>query len=209
MVFSMAAVANASAEIAEADQHPNIRLFTVGQGSHTEYAAPDLQTIEQRWAVASHETVSNKQRFGYFSAVCYIFGRQLAAAVSTAASPLPIGLISSNWGGTPVEAWSPRAAFGACNRTEDPGQLYNAMIAPFTVGPMALTGATWCATLKRRCVHPPVFFLSALGLFELPVALSKPTASGLPSIDRCVRECKAASCRQHHRHTQNSMESSA
>lgn len=179
MVFSMAAVANASAEIAEADQHPNIRLFTVGQGSHTEYAAPDLQTIEQRWAVASHETVSNKQRFGYFSAVCYIFGRQLSAAVSTAASPLPIGLISSNWGGTPVEAWSPRAAFGACNRTEDPGQLYNAMIAPFTVGPLALRGFTWYqgeqntagaqAALDYACLFPAMITAWRTA-FHLPTA---------------------------------------
>jgi len=44
----------------------------------------------------------------------------------------PLGLISSNWGGTQVQLWQPNT-----------GSLYNSMIAPFTVGPMALTGATW------------------------------------------------------------------
>ena len=39
---------------------------------------------------------------------------------------------SSNWGGTPVQSWEPNT-----------GTLYNSMIAPFTTGPMALTGATW------------------------------------------------------------------
>jgi len=45
---------------------------------------------------------------------------------------VPFGLISSNWGGTPVQSWEPNS-----------GSLYNSMIAPFTVGPMALTGVTW------------------------------------------------------------------
>jgi len=45
---------------------------------------------------------------------------------------VPIGLISSNWGGTPVQSWE-----------RNTGILYNSMIAPFAVGPMALTGVTW------------------------------------------------------------------
>ena len=57
---------------------------------------------------------------------------------------VPIGLISSNWGGTPVESWLPEAAAKSCNRNAQAGSHYNTMIAPFTVGPMALTGATWC-----------------------------------------------------------------
>ena len=59
---------------------------------------------------------------------------------------MPIGLISSNWGGTPVQAWQPLVSVRDCGSPTATagGNLYNSMIAPFTVGPMALTGAAWC-----------------------------------------------------------------
>eukprot|EP01047_Picozoa_sp_COSAG01_P039736 COSAG01_NODE_3301_length_6295_cov_20.275823_3_plen_60_part_00 len=34
------------------------------------------------------------------SAVCYIFGREIQARTGK-----PIGLVNTNWGGTPVEFW--------------------------------------------------------------------------------------------------------
>ena len=43
----------------------------------------------------------------------------------------------------------PEAAAKSCNRNAQAGSLYNTMIAPFTVGPMALTGATWCTPASR------------------------------------------------------------
>merc|ERR1712232_593037 len=45
-------------------------------------------------------------------------------------------------GGTPLEMWSPPDAYKSCNRTGT-GTLYNTMIAPYTVGPMAVSGFTW------------------------------------------------------------------
>jgi hypothetical protein len=52
-------------------------------------------------------------------------------------------LVNNNWGGTPVEHWSTPDAFASCGRNDNDGSLYNAMIHPYVVGPMALTGFTW------------------------------------------------------------------
>jgi sialate O-acetylesterase len=54
-----------------------------------------------------------------------------------------VGLISSNWGGTSIQVWMPSAANEACHQGNWSGDRYNAMIAPYTVGPMLLAGAIW------------------------------------------------------------------
>jgi len=71
--------------------------------------------------------------------VCWIFGREVFDALG---GSVPVGLINNNWGGTPVEDWSTPESLKACNVTADT-TLYNAMIHPYTVGPMALVGFTW------------------------------------------------------------------
>ena len=83
-------------------------------------------------------------KFGYFSAVCWIFGREVYDALGAAAtSPVPIGLVNNNWGGTPVESWTTPQVLASCNVTRPDSTLYNSMIHPYTVGPMALRGFTW------------------------------------------------------------------
>jgi sialate O-acetylesterase len=68
-----------------------IRLFHV---PHTVALAPRDQ-VSASWQVASPETVSD------FSAVGYFFGKKLRSTLHR-----PIGLIESNFGGTPAEAWT-------------------------------------------------------------------------------------------------------
>jgi len=146
MEFIMHHIENSTAEIQKANNYSNIRLFTVGQGTQSTTPLLDLQTVEQRWAVADNLTVAGGVGFGevrkhgYFSAVCWFFGQRISDYTN---GDLPVGLISSNWGGTKVELWSTTGAFAACNRTSPNGNLFNAMINPYTVGPMAVAGFAW------------------------------------------------------------------
>lgn len=84
-----AGVPGAKAEIAAAD-YPRLRLFDVPN---------QLSTFERRegrgeWRACSPDTVAA------FSATAYYFGRKLHEELG-----VPIGLVTVDWGGTPVEAW--------------------------------------------------------------------------------------------------------
>ena len=140
MQFSVPAITNSTEEIKRAAEYASIRLFTVGQKTSSKVPLDDLQTIEQNWSVASAKTVAGNGGFGYFSAVCWIFGREVFDALG---GKVPVGLINNNWGGTPVESWTTPETLAACNVTTVDSTLYNAMIHPYVVGPMALVGFTW------------------------------------------------------------------
>ena len=128
--------------------HPHL----LGRPPHlVGHALLDLQTVWEPWQVASNTTIREDfgpghTLFSTFSAVCWFFGRGVADALARrAGTPVPVGLISNNWGGTKLEVWTPPDAYGACGRAVEAAPMYNAMIVPYTVGPMALAGFTWCA----------------------------------------------------------------
>jgi len=144
MQFTVHSAFNATDEIAAAKNYPNIRLFSVGQGTTSTTPLDNFKTISQAWSVAAPATVGVGD-WTEFSAVCWFFGRDLYDTYK-----VPLGLISDNWGGTPVQAWSSPDALKVCPATEpvpqvggpnDPSQLWNAMIVPIL--PMTITGATW------------------------------------------------------------------
>ncbi len=81
---------NPAEEIAAA-KYPNIRLFQVRRKPSTEL----LYDVEGGWSPVTPESVKN------FSGAGYFFGRMLHKQLS-----VPIGLIESDWGGTPSEAWT-------------------------------------------------------------------------------------------------------
>jgi sialate O-acetylesterase len=139
MQFSLGANENAAAYRKEANKYPDIRLFTVGQGTKSSAPLQDLLTIEQNWAAASNTTVSDGSKFNYFSAVCWFFGKNVYDGLG---GKVPIGLVNNNWGGTRVEQWTPPQSTAQCGHAST-GELYNAMIHPYTIGPMALSGFTW------------------------------------------------------------------
>jgi sialate O-acetylesterase len=163
MQFTLTSGLNATQEIALADDYPLIRLFTVGQGTASNITLSSLASVEQPWVVASSASVGNNN-WTYFSAVCWLFGRDVFDGLRDAdpSSPVPIGLISNNWGGTPIAAWTSPDALAQCGPVppgmqqepdasdiSDPpspyanSTLWNAMIYPYTVGPMSLSGAIW------------------------------------------------------------------
>jgi sialate O-acetylesterase len=80
---------NAETEIAAA-KFPQIRLFYVPRKP----AAAPVEDVDAKWVVCSPESV------GEFSAVLYFFGRQMHQDLK-----VPMGLIHSSWGGTPIASW--------------------------------------------------------------------------------------------------------
>lgn len=138
MQFTTINVPNASAEIADADNYPLIRVFTVGQGTSFTTPLTFLQTIVQKWSVAGHASVGG-QAWTYFSAVCWFTFRDVFNGLG---KTIPQGLISDNWGGTPIEHWSSPDALKVCNAKAD-SVLWNAMVVPYTIGPMQLRTAIW------------------------------------------------------------------
>lgn len=94
MAFALNRVNNAEEEIATAN-YPNIRLFTVKRDA----AQTPRSDVTGSWAVCDSQSAKS------FSAVGYFFGRRLNTTLG-----VPIGLINTSWGGTPVEAWTALSA---------------------------------------------------------------------------------------------------
>ncbi len=90
MAMTVGSSRNAQEEIAAAN-YPQIRLFTVARKT----AEEPQKDCQGEWKLCSPKTV------GGFSAAGYFFGRELHKQLN-----VPVGLIDSSWGGTPVEGWT-------------------------------------------------------------------------------------------------------
>ena len=95
MEWSVRASKDSDAEIAAAD-YPTIRLFDIPHRP----SGLLQQDVEADWYETTPKTIEN------FSAVAYYFGRKLYKNLD-----VPIGLISTNWGGTRIEPWTPPVGF--------------------------------------------------------------------------------------------------
>ncbi|MEM6805217.1 MAG: sialate O-acetylesterase [Bacteroidota bacterium] len=130
---------HAEEEIKEAN-YPEIRFFNVPRHKSNH---PQEDT-KGSWSECSPKTMKN------FSSVAYFFGRKLHKNLD-----IPIGLISSNWGGTNIEVWIPKeklmekeALVEATKKLkrvpwwpEEVGVCYNAMIHPLIK--FEIAGALW------------------------------------------------------------------
>ena len=80
------------AEEVNSYKNPQIRQFLVPQV--TSFHGPQENTESASWNECNAENVMN------FSALAYFMAKELNAKTN-----VPVGIINSSWGGTPVEAW--------------------------------------------------------------------------------------------------------
>ena len=119
---------------------PEIRLFYVNKST----SLYPQDNVEGKWVVCSPESMI------HFSAIGCFFGKKINSSIKT-----PVGLINSNWGGTPAETWTPAYVIEKDpiikKGAESLGQYawwpsntaiaYNAMIAPLTK--FSISGVLW------------------------------------------------------------------
>jgi sialate O-acetylesterase len=118
----------------------NIRLFYVPK-STSEFPQ---ENCAGSWKVCSPEEMK------HFSAVGYFFGKKLQQELN-----VPVGLISSNWGGTAAEVWTPEDEVESDPELSTaakkiapldwwpnlPGYAFNAMIYP--IANFEIAGVVW------------------------------------------------------------------
>ena len=121
-------------------KYADVRLFTVGRDT----SAVPLANCKGSWRTADTNTVND------FSATAWFYGAYLNEKLG-----VPVGLISTAWGGTPAEVWTPVESIRAepdlgfyLNHYNGspwwpgtPGVLYNAMIHPLLN--YTIKGAIW------------------------------------------------------------------
>jgi len=216
MEFTTNAAANASIEVAAADKYPFIRVTSgplqgklslrdLGPDPYRERVAVDLP-----WAVADNRSIGGVGDSGgwdYFSAACWFTLKSLADANAAAGAPVPLGGIVESYGGTSIQWWSSPAALAACPAAAaNPGSaccnyggnnscLFNAQIAPYTVGPTRLAAVLWCETLRRALrwgstgrpvsarPHAPPSPASFSRLIDIDQGEQNAGCGGVPQID--------------------------
>ena len=125
--------------VTEASSYPQIRLFTVKKKSCGELQ----EDCGGKWLRSCPESAAD------FSAVGYFFGRTLSETLGG----VPVGLISSNWGGSRIETWMTEKkireiegihhdiALGGKESNQIPQALFNGMIWP--IHRFTLKGFIW------------------------------------------------------------------
>jgi len=152
MDFATPMALNGSDAVQEANDYPNIRVFTVGRAA-SNALEEEVGNVTQPWATASNLTIGDptpgpfnftkwEKHIGQvpgghgFSAVCWYFGRELYKRLQH-----PVGLIWSSYGGTPIQNWMPAEARKECNGGGRNGGQFGAMIAPLMRS--VISGAVW------------------------------------------------------------------
>ncbi|EPQ13541.1 Sialate O-acetylesterase [Myotis brandtii] len=147
MQMTVSQIFNAVSELANTTAYTSVRILSVSL-NQAEQELEDLAEVDLEWSKPTAENLGHGS-FEYMSAVCWLFGRNLYDTLR-----YPVGLISSSWGGTPIEAWSSGRSLRACGVPKEgftspasisgPSKhsvLWNAMIHP--LHNMTLKGVIW------------------------------------------------------------------
>ena len=137
-------VNGAMEHIADAYKYSDIRMFTVPRCT----SATPQEDCDTMWRESSPVTVRT------FSAVAYLFGKELQKMLG-----VPVGLITSNWGGTVIEAWMSKECLDGVkdrNVAHDKNRrganannvLYNGMICP--INKFTAKGFIWYQGCSNR-----------------------------------------------------------
>ena len=147
---------NGNNELILFSKNPNIRMFTVKRNSSPQ----PVEDCVGAWKESSPENTPN------FSAVAYVFAKKINRVLD-----IPVGIIHSSWGGTPLEAWTQKEAMERSVTVEEksrfrynsvekkreqdaPSQLFNGMIHPLLN--YKIKGVIWYQGESNRN-HPKVY----------------------------------------------------
>ena len=129
----------------------NAPLIRFARMANYDFSVTPRTDYPMQWQAVSPDTVQP------LSAVAFYFGAELSRALD-----IPIGLVTSHWGGTRIEPWTPPCGFesvpalkaildslatlqpkteGVKNLHQQPTVLYNRMLVPFV--PFTFRGAIW------------------------------------------------------------------
>jgi len=103
---------------------PSLQMLRVPKGGSDN----PREDAPMAWKICSPAVMTES---GGFSAAGYYFGRELQQILK-----VPVGLIDSTVGGTPIESWTPPLP-----PNQPGGDLFNAMIQPLV--PFTLRGCIW------------------------------------------------------------------
>lgn len=128
--------------VAAAKANTQLRMFDVAK--HIKSPEP------QEDCPGSWKTTEDAEALLKFSGCGFFFGSKLQSELD-----IPIGLLGTNWGGTPVDQWiSNEAAETIGLKRKD--SIYNGMVAPLV--PFAIKGAIWYQGESNRGNAFPLYF---------------------------------------------------
>ena len=142
----------------------SVRALQIPQGVVA--ASPQAQisttAFQLAWAPLSNTTVNSFSALGAFTTAGF---EDVVGSLNNRSA----GAIEACWGGTSINIWLPEEAVARCPTTfaqtaatveegpSAPGSMdstaYNAMIAPLTVGPLAIKGLVWYQ-VRATCLLP-------------------------------------------------------
>ena len=147
MEFSLNHAFNATEEIADSANYPDLRLFTA---AHAVADSPQQDVADKTAGAGAYANSSwgtsspgafcydascpaGASGFTWFSAICFLFGRDLYKSLD---GKVPIGLVASDWGGQAIEVFSSPDALAdkTCGGTVTP----NATSHPLDAGELPL-----------------------------------------------------------------------